>query len=73
MRAHEKLATLVGAYLDAKKVAPKGISMTKGDYLELKDHVNCALRKELHYSPQFYHGIPIVISPNATETTCQPQ
>jgi hypothetical protein len=72
MRAAEKLATLVGAYIESHGAAPKGISMTKEDYLELKDGVNSQLRKELHYSPQFFHGIPIVISPNISETVCRP-
>lgn len=70
---NEKLHDLVDDYIEAHQGRPPtGIVMTERDYETLKARVNSQLRKELHYSPRFFHGIPIVTSRTEMETKCLP-
>ena len=73
MRPAEKLQWLVDAYLNENaRRPPTGIVMTERDYAELKDSLCQNLARELHYSPRFFHGIPLVASRAAKESKCLP-
>lgn len=67
----EKIWSAVNAYLENHN-APKMIVLPLEDFQNLKAEINSSLPLKMHYDPNFFYGIPLVISKVEKEIKCKP-